>query len=902
MLDCAEHALNRGRFARITPLGRLYFYRVIHTTTAMKKSLKVTVLATAIAALLPLQGHSAGLGGINVFSALGQPLRAEIELHATPEELDGMSASVPSPDAFSRANLEYSPLMTDLEMNIERRGSRSVIRLSSSRVINEPFIDVLVELRWSAGSLLREYTFLLDPVDVQPARVTAAAPARAATVARAAPAVAADGQHVVRRGETLHRIAQDYLPAGAELEQMLIALLRENPDAFAGGNINRLRAGEALSIPDDLAVAAVPAEEARREVLAQASEFDAYRNRVAAAVASRAPIPAREASRESAGRVEPRTEDIVRDATPEDQVQVSGAPGQSAEAAGGPEQVRPSGTPAAVMSEEDIVSLRREMADMRARLAELEQTVVDKQSIIDIRDSVIANMQGQQAPEVSAEPPAPAPTPAPAPSAETKPKPAAQAEPPARKAPPAQPAPEPGLLENPLVLVVGGLLIALLALLGIRIARRRRAEQSFDSLAPMADEPQEPLSVVSQPGGESVDTDSNTSVMDTDFSQTGLSAIDADEGVDPVAEADVYLAYGRDAQAEEILLDALKVDASRHAIYLKLLEVYVQRGDRRQFEVIATDLYSRTGGEGADWQKAAAMGRKLDADNPLYGNSGAAAVAGAAVAAAPLAASAKKLEDTQIGLDQSELELPDLGGVSEDSAEPPAQQIEEVGLESADLDFDLGIDQPAKAGATAEPEPLNHDENMLSFDLDLGDDSPVQQADQAPEVEVPQVKPAADATSAEVAPQFAPADEESPLEEETVMDLERTEFDANLLDFDLDLSPPAPEQADVSATMDLTSIDLDLDLPGGSGEAPVEAAEPIVERAQPATETDGEVAAVPQFDAQDVQREMETKLELARAYDEMGDREGARELLEEVVKDGSAEQREEAERMLERLA
>ena len=846
----------------------------------MKKSLKVTVLATAIAAILPFQANAAGLGGIHVFSALGQPLRAEIELHATPAELDGMSASVPSPEAFTRANLEYSPLMSDLEMNIERRGSRSVIRLSSSRVINEPFIDVLVQLRWSAGSLLREYTFLLDPADAQPARAAASAPARAASGARsaAAPVAAGGGRHAVRRGETLHRIAQEYLPAGATLDQMLIGLLRENPEAFADGNINRLRAGSTLNIPDQATVASVSAGEARRSVLAQAAEFDAYRNRVAAAVGSRAPRPAPETSRESAGRVEPRVEDIVRDSAPTDQVQVSSAPAQASATAGGPER---SGSSESV-AEEDVVSLRREMAEMRARLVELEQAVADKQSIIDIRDSVIANMQGQQQ---SAEAPAAATPPAEAA------KPAPPPEKPVRRAPPPPP-PEPGFLENPLVLAAGALLIGLLALLGIRVARRRRAEQNFDSLAPMADEPQEPLSVVSQPGGESVDTDSNTSVMDTDFSQTGLSAIDADEGVDPVAEADVYLAYGRDAQAEEILLDALKVDASRHAIYLKLLEVYVQRGDRRQFEVIATDLYSRTGGEGGDWQKAAAMGRKLDPENPLYGDTGAAAAAaGATVGMAAGGVAGRELEDTRLGLDQSELELPDLGdaaGLSEDAQSPArTDDVALASLEPGDLDFDLGTDQPVAAEPIVESEAIDHDENLLSFDLDLGEPSPVQDMAPTPQTAAEQSLPSS-------------AKEEPAVEEETVMDLERTEFDPNLLDFDLDLSPPAAAEA--AEALDLASIDLDLDVPGGSGEVPAEAAAVAPETSEPVVETEAEAPAVPQFDAQDVQREMETKLELARAYDEMGDREGARELLEEVVKDGSAEQREEAERMLERLA
>jgi pilus assembly protein FimV len=107
--------------------------------------------------------------------------------------------------------------------------------------------------------------------------------------------------------------------------------------------------------------------------------------------------------------------------------------------------------------------------------------------------------------------------------------------------------------------------------------------------------------------------------MATDFSQASISAIDAEEGVDPVAEADVYMAYGRDAQAEEILLDALKTDPTRTAIHVKLLEIYAGRKNNKQFETLASDLYAQTGGVGGDWEKAAAMGLKLDPANPLYG-------------------------------------------------------------------------------------------------------------------------------------------------------------------------------------------------------------------------------------------------------------------------------------------
>jgi Tfp pilus assembly protein FimV len=108
--------------------------------------------------------------------------------------------------------------------------------------------------------------------------------------------------------------------------------------------------------------------------------------------------------------------------------------------------------------------------------------------------------------------------------------------------------------------------------------------------------------------------------MATDFSQASISAIDADEGVDPVAEADVYMAYGRDAQAEEILLDALKTDPTRTAIHVKLLEIYAGRKNNKQFETLASGPVCADGRRRRRvWEKAAAMGLKLDPANPLFG-------------------------------------------------------------------------------------------------------------------------------------------------------------------------------------------------------------------------------------------------------------------------------------------
>lgn len=295
--------------------------------------------------------------------------------------------------------------------------------------------------------------------------------------------------------------------------------------------------------------------------------------------------------------------------------------------------------------EEDLLARDKALKEANARLAELEKNILQLQQLIELKSKGMAELQaaaapaqnvaasgsGQSVPPPVAEgtagpvasetvPPAqPAPSETPAPVAETKPAPSVQPPPPTEPPPP-----EPGFLDeilsNPLNLAAGGGLLALL--LGWGFYRKRKAaEPAGLSQGGVATELSiGGASVFGASGGQSVDTGS--SIIQTDFSQSGMTSIDADEGVDPVAEADVYMAYGRDAQAEEILLDALKADPARTAVHLKLLEIYAQRKNLKQFEHTATELYSQTQGQGADWQKAAAMGRKLDPANPLYGEDG----------------------------------------------------------------------------------------------------------------------------------------------------------------------------------------------------------------------------------------------------------------------------------------
>ncbi len=1010
----------------------------------MKNTFRATLIASAIAAF-PLGAGAAGLGAVNVFSGLGQPLRAEIELNATPQELESLVARVAGAEAFRQANFSYSPVMSGVRLSVERRGEKAFVRVTSDRPVNDPFLDLVVEMTWASGRVLREYTFLLDPVDMARPAPRAAAPVQAARPSanatpptRPAPAAAVvPDQYTVARGDTLRSIASRFRQPDTNLDQMLIALLRANPDAFDGGNVNRLRAGAILNIPDSVSASAVDATAARRELVAQAADFNAYRNRVAGAVKAAPATDTSAPSRESAGAVVPRVEEPGK-AQPADRVEVSGGAGG---ASGDGERL------ARLQSlEEELFAREKALQEANAKLTELEAVVRDLQQLVELRNQSLAQLQQQAAPQASAPTAAAVPTAAPSPAATAQPAQtvaaatpstaddarlpdikaelerdtaAAVAEPAAAPATPAPtvaapaesipekpkapqeakpakkptkaaepPPPEPSFVESllgdPLVLAGGGGVLALLLGYGaFRMRQRSRSSDGDSSLSGLSEDQSGEHSVFGVKGGQSVDTGAS-SVLHTDFSQSGLSAIDADEGVDPVAEADVYMAYGRDAQAEEILLDALKADANRPAIYLKLLEVYAARPDAKHFEAVATDFYSRTGGSGDEWRKAAEMGRKIDPENPLYADrspargdeppfteppsdpgpvsaalaSGAAAALAAAAAEAtpkeadvsladldfspsqpPVEPSASQLKATwtvpgdlrQItdAVEHGEAsrapatELPasiedelmpsDLSELDFDLDATPVVSVEDVPAKpdfeaSSGLTFDLDIAVPEPAAPTAEAaEPardISMDRTVVGDEIDLGFAA-------ATGSEFPSVDDAApgsgfvtrtssgDGVSTDedksmqatlLQTQFSPGGEDGEV------DLEKTGFDNSLLDFDFDLDSAASAPVADVKPLDLSNIDLDLELPEPVANLP----EDIV----PSIETPAiDTPILEEFQSvlPDAKQEVDTKLDLARAYEEMGDKEGARELIEEVLREGSPEQVAKANALLAQI-
>src|SRR5438552_2520375 len=579
---------------------------------------------------------------------------------------------------------------------------------------------------------------------------------------------------------------------------MLVALFRANKEAFVADNMNRLRAGKIISIPDKDASRAVAAADARRIVSAQYADFNEYRRRLGIAVAS---TPASQGGRRASGQISAPKEEkpIPSKEPPKDELRLSRADDAKRGA-------KAAGTAAA----DDLAAKGNALKEAQERIALLEKNLQDMQKLAQIKSQTGAQLQQQAeaakaasaaktgepakaAPAANAEAPkapepakaapkapeaakAPEPVKTPeaakapesakasaaakapeaakatetakAPEAAKAPEPVAKAPEPAKtdiakaapkaKAAPAPPAVEVSfvdeLLDDPYKL--GGTGVAVVLLAGYAAYRWRRKRNSQFENSIMSVVPSDADSVLGSAGGRNVDTSSSS--LQSDFSQGGVAKADTEE-IDPIAEADVYMAYGRDAQAEEILRDALAKDSSRQAIRVKLLDSYANRKDTRSFEAAANELRAATGGRGAEWEKVAGLGLSIDPSNALYGgklgnasphrfNETAQMPAFSANTATqmppfststqpPLEPAAPLNIDFDIGAATSGGSAPlpdlDLGVGSAPSAES-----------AAGLDFDLGLggDKSAAVGTAAGASAIPSSEPLsIDFDLPVGE-------------------------------------------------------------------------------------------------------------------------------------------------------------------------------------
>ncbi len=865
-------------------------------------------VAAAIAilgGLASVPAHALGLGRVTVQSALGEPLRAEIDIvEISAEEASSLRASVANADAFKAAGLEYTAAVANVQVSLQRRADgRAFLRLSSDRPVGEPFVDLILEARWASGRIVRDYTMLFDPPNLRqaspapmpaptaPAVTRPAPPPPVASAPPAPPPVAAapapsfpppsppsrpapaakapapqpvaperapspDGQKItVKAGDTAGRIAAQNKPASVSLDQMLVALLRSNPDAFIGGNVNRLKAGSVLDVPSGDGAEYLPAEEASRTIVAQSRDFNEFRRKLAEG-APTAQVAG--ADRQATGQVQAKVEDKAPAAATPDKLTLSKGAVQSKAAA------------------EEKIAQERQAKEAEARVAELSKNISDLNKLGAAPATPAATPAAPPAPSAVPAPGVAVATPgalsgaAPAASAPATPAPsgassvtassatpAASAAAPAASAPVAAPvpvkkpvavAPPPPpelslideLLGNPLVLAAGATLLALLAAFGIYRVRQRKNAVAVDSS--FLESRLQPDSFFGASGGQRIDTnEANVTGSSMVYSP---SQLDAAGDVDPVAEADVYLAYGRDLQAEEILKEAIRVSPGRIAIHAKLMEIYAKRRDTKAFEAVAVEAFNLTKGQGVEWAHMAEMGQDLDPANPMYQPGGQPAPGGAAAGAVAGMVAASAAAAT--------------------APQPPAPAPEPAAAAvdfDLDLDFSLG-DEPAAPAPAPIPAAPPRVEPTLAM----------------PAFTAPPVDNGLDFSSATLAmppvPAPAPAKAPEPLP------------DTNALSFTTEaVATTAATPLDTSGGMlefDLGALSLDLDSPTTESQK-ITAASPLA-----ATEAESDDP-------------LETKFALAEEFRAIGDVDGARSLAEEVLAQSNGSLKAKAQAFLNAL-
>ncbi|MDZ7735741.1 MAG: FimV/HubP family polar landmark protein [Gammaproteobacteria bacterium] len=398
--------------------------------------------ALVVAVLLAMAGSvsALGLGKLEQDSSLNERFEGRIFLlSATPDELASLQVRLADEPAFRRAGIDYAPVLRDLKFKlVEPESGPDYIHVTSSQPVREPFLNFLVELNWSSGRLFREYTVLLDPPMYEPdqgrmaapSRTTAPAPAEETTAAapsrsghpviiprmsRPGPARSAytpsysGGDYgPVQSGETLWSIANGMKPAAVTTHQMMLALLRVNPDAFIGNNINGLKRGAILRMPDADEMEAMSQAEALAQVRSQHGLWESARQSVAADPATRAETasPAPVDSAEELASETPAAEAAETESRLELVGAEQGAAAQTGDAEGDSTDL----SQQLAVANEKLQSINQENAELRDRLAENEALIEDLKRLIALKDDELASLQDRTAEEAAAvEPAAPAP-------------------------------------------------------------------------------------------------------------------------------------------------------------------------------------------------------------------------------------------------------------------------------------------------------------------------------------------------------------------------------------------------------------------------------------------------------------------------------------------------------------
>lgn len=973
-----------------------------------------TLLALGLS-LTSISVLAAGLGQLNVSSAIGEPLSAEVQLlSVTAAEKSSLKAQIAPASAYDAQGISRPASHNDIKIRITKDSSgKDVLKLSSNQPMTEPFIDMLLELEWETGRILREYTVLLDPpgyeppvtaskvqaptiqtVDNKTEKTTASSTntpkPKIQTSPSTAPTLGSQDDYLTKRGDTLSKIARNMKPEGVSLDQMLVGLYEANPEAFDGNNMNRLKVGKILQAPTAEALNNLTKRQATKEVKVQTANWNDYRNKLAGIVDSGAADLSDADTQSASGKIKAATEDQSAPVSqgPKDVVKLSSGDAKAIQA----------DMEAKITSlQEEVTAREKGLSEAQDRISALEKQIEDMQKLLTLKSDALSQAQEQAAQETATEQPTAEGVVGGAEddvtkeiSAEsTQPEvveptentgeiaavEAPVAAPPVSKeaqAPVAQPKPKPvpapvetvqkgfldaaidtvkGILADVNMALIGGAAGLIALLLGVWMFLRNKRKRNLADFEQgiMTSGGLKANTVFGNTSGTSIDT-GDTSFL-TDFSQSTSGGMIDTNDVDPIAEAEVYMAYGRDAQAEEILKDAIAKEPKRYELHLKLLEMYAASKNMSAFETVSGELYTTLGAEDPTWAKVAEIGIKLEPNNPLYQveagvGDGSIPETGAPqekvtdiadgeldasdFADAPLASEADldfSLNDEAQDADvEINVEAAQLSGNSEEGLSETADAVLDMTTdqdESIDVSVDAGVLDMPNIDEVVDSKP---DNGALDFDMsslevptvtEEADASTAPTIDDAslnfehtmPNLDLSGVDSEANAddlinvgtnTMDEEAPtldlpdnNMDSAEVEDPTQSDPANTAETFDFDVNTITEDTVTFDTADDQADAddlssaqSNVLDLSDISLDVN----------DDVNQAIADATP--ETEPEPAAT---DVLAESEEVETKLELVAAYIDMEDKEGAKELLDEVLKEGGENQRKRAEEILATL-
>lgn len=872
---------------------------------------KLVLAIAAASALSSGMAHALGLGELTLKSTLNQPLVAEIELLDV-KDLTAAEVvpSLASPEDFAKAGVDRQAFLNDLTFTpVLNASGKSVLRVTSSKPLSEPMVKFLVQVMWPNGRLLRDYSVLLDPSKFSPQTADAAAqPAPTQTITAPTTGATHPTQYTTTPRDTLWEIAAK-ARTGGSVQQTMLAIQALNPNAFIDGNINRLKTGQVLRLPDSVQSTALPQSKAIAEVAAQNEAWRQGRRYVAKPGTGQQQLDATRRGRGNAGTAQNAQDNLSL-------VSAENAKGRGKGPAGDAKAL----SNKLAVTQESLDTTRRDNEELKSRMADLQSQLDKLQKLIELKNNQLAKMQAEgpgaapaanpAAPAVPAITAELAATPPATPAEAASPTPESAIAPPVET--PIEPVVEPKpavvddektfneLLTNPILLgLVGGGAVVLLLLL-LLLARRRKAQQEAEKHMRMAralSEEQEFSAEQDLPESsfEGLEVPAASVKLNTPAPAPApvvapvvmaepiaapLVAPAAERSDDVLDKAQSHINAGRLNQAAALLEEGVSLEPQRSDLRLKLMEVYGQQGDRDAFVGQERQLVAN----GDNFAKV----EELKSRFPAMAVVAASGLAAAAVAAEldaqyvkdllldePEAPAAAPQEDD---LDSAfDLSLDDLDNITPVAPAPVVEPQAPVELDEFPADDDLSFESVLQQ----QTEIKDNLDDLSDFDLDLdlgAEPAPAALADDDFLLDL-------DEGVKDLAPVEPPVVADVPQD-----DLELpADFDLSLAD-EMDTNPPA--EPDAFAT-ELDDVNAELDRLSQS------IAEPTFTEADAAI---GDDLGEDDFDFLAGTDEAATKLDLAQAYIDMGDNDGARDILNEVLTEGDEKQRGEAKEMLSNLA